>query len=729
MGSPAAANVIRVLAINVVIDGLVSTPAALMQRYFRQGKKMVADQANNWVGTGTSIALALAHFGAMSLAIGRLAGAAVAAVIFIVFSPEPLRFGFDRKIAGSLFRFGMPLAGASIIVFAVQNVDQIVVGRLLGATALGYYALAFNISSWPLNIFSMPVRSVAPALFSRLQHDRPAMRRGFLVGVGLLESVTLPVCLVISGAAVPIVHFVYGTRWEPAAAALVWLGGLAAVRIMFEFVYDFFVVIARSRVVFTVQLIWLVVLVPALIAGTKVYGIAGTGMAEVAVALGVVLPWYLTELNRVSIRRLAVATRLWLPLLAAGAVCAAAGALSHVIHNAFSACAAAGLVALGVVAVLGYHMRHEVSGLRATLREPQPAEVTESPRDIGVDAPVEWDNEPGFAVSGKPATPPPWEAGAMPAAGMAALDPDEHARPRPETGPPRPYGRRPRPAMRWPLPEPGEFRPSGRQISPGSPQPRPTAPNPMLPGNGRGIGGGPGQPGPVDPGLPRTAMPGPVTPGVPGRPVSGQGPHQPQGPGRPMPGREPVPPGVPGRPVSGQGPHQPQGPGRSVPGRGPVPPGMPGRSVPGRGPVPPGVPGRPVPGQGPHQPQDPGRPTPGRGPVPPGMPGRSVPGRGPVPPGVPGRPVPGQAPYPPPGAPGRPMPRQRQPRHGRQWIAEGRRIAASVVPETIPMPLIRDITGPLQVYRDSSGWTPIFQQTMRSTRVDPTDQGRGRHAR
>ena len=100
MGAPAAANVIRVLAINVIFDGLVSTPVALMQRYFRQDKKMIADQANNWIGTGTSIGLALLHFGAMSLAIGRLTGAAVAAVLFIVFSPEPLRFGFDRSRHG-----------------------------------------------------------------------------------------------------------------------------------------------------------------------------------------------------------------------------------------------------------------------------------------------------------------------------------------------------------------------------------------------------------------------------------------------------------------------------------------------------------------------------------------------------------------------------------------------------------------------------------------------------
>ena len=369
MGAPSAANVIRVLSINVIFDGLVSTPAALMQRYFRQDRKMIADQANTWIGTGISIGLALLHFGAMSLAIGRLAGAAVAAILFIAFSPEPLRFGFDPVKARELLRFGMPLAGASIVVFAVQNADQIVIGHVLGATTLGFYALAFNLSSWPLTVFSMPIRTVTPALFSRLQHDRPAMRESFLACLELVETITLPSCMLISGAAVPLVYFVYGARWEVAVQALVWLGGLAAVRILFEFIYDFFVVLARSSVVFTVQVVWLLVLVPGLIVGTRTYGIGGAAIAEVAVGLFVVLPWYLAELGRVGIERRALLGRVWLPLLAAAIVGVAAHAISGVISQALAACTVSGVLALVIIGLLGYRLRTVITALRVTLHQ------------------------------------------------------------------------------------------------------------------------------------------------------------------------------------------------------------------------------------------------------------------------------------------------------------------------------------------------------------------------
>ena len=215
MGAPAASDVIRVLALNIVLDGLVCTPVGLLDRNFRQDRRMIADQVSGWLGALVSVGLAWGGMGAMSLAVGRITGAAAAAVLYIAFSPEPLRFGFDRSRARALLRYGTPLAGSTVVAFAVTNVDQLVVGRMLGATALGFYVLALNLATWPVAMFSLPVRNVAPAAFARLQHDHDAMRAAFLSSSALLCAVALPICLVIGGSATPLIRFAYGARWSP----------------------------------------------------------------------------------------------------------------------------------------------------------------------------------------------------------------------------------------------------------------------------------------------------------------------------------------------------------------------------------------------------------------------------------------------------------------------------------------------------------------------------------
>jgi len=364
MGDPSATDVVRLMMVCILINGLVATPAALLQREFRQGQRMVIDQVNVWVGAILSLFLALTGMGAMSLAVGRVTGTVLAAVLFIIYSPLPLRFGFDRSKARRLLKFGLPLAGSSIIVFAVGYADQLTAGAMLGATALGYYVLAFNLASWPVSMFSQPLRSVAPAAFSRLQHDRAAMTGSLRSIIGLLAAVTIPVCLLLAGAAEPIIDFVYGEAWAPAAPVLTWLAILAAFRIFFELAYDYLVVLGRSGMIFTVQVVWLIVLIPGLILGASLYGLPGLAAVQLLIAAIVVVPFYLWEFHKSGLSVGTVGKRALIPGLGGIVVGLAAAVISAVVGSPFVACLMSGIVCMGAVVGLLYRDRAELRSVR-----------------------------------------------------------------------------------------------------------------------------------------------------------------------------------------------------------------------------------------------------------------------------------------------------------------------------------------------------------------------------
>jgi O-antigen/teichoic acid export membrane protein len=365
LGSPAAAPVIRVLALSVVTNGVVAVPAALLERYFLQGRKAIADQVHGILSVGLSVFLAWLGFGAMSIAIGQVVGAIAGGILIVRFAPLPLRMGFDIAKARELIKFGLPLAGATFVVFLVGNIDNLLTGHILGATALGFYVLAWNLSSLPVTMLSQPVRNVTPALFSRLQHDPAAMRTSFMSALTLLSSITLPVCLLISGSAQPLVGFVYGARWAPAAQALVWLAALGAMRVLFDLMYDYFVVLVKSRAVLVIQLIWLMTLIPAVVVGGRLDGIRGVALAGAVVAALIVLPCYLAELRNVGLRLGALAARIWLPLAAAACVGISARTIAKVIPDNFAACALGGLMALIAIGLLSFRIRPAITELRA----------------------------------------------------------------------------------------------------------------------------------------------------------------------------------------------------------------------------------------------------------------------------------------------------------------------------------------------------------------------------
>jgi O-antigen/teichoic acid export membrane protein/tetratricopeptide (TPR) repeat protein len=380
MGAPAATNVVRVLALAILIDGFCNTPAGLLQRRFQQGKATIAAQVGNWVGVALTVALAWSHHGAMSLAIGQVAGSLVVAICLNAFAPESLHFGFDPAQARALLRFGLPLSGSNLISFGVMSVDQIIVGHMLGSTSLAFYVLAFNLSSWPYNMFLGPVRNVAPAVFSRLQHDQPAMRSTFLSAAGILTAVTLPICLLIGGSATALIGFVYGARWLPAAQPLMWLAVAGGARIFLQLAYDYLVVVGWTRLLLIIQLVWLVALIPCLIGATRAGGIYGAGLAEAAVALLVVLPCYLAALRKAGIGLMALGKSLVLPLTAAAAAGAIAMGVGVLVPSNLIALAVSGVITIALIGLIAYRMRSTLADLKRMSAAPQrlPVEPLES---------------------------------------------------------------------------------------------------------------------------------------------------------------------------------------------------------------------------------------------------------------------------------------------------------------------------------------------------------------
>ncbi|CAM5439435.1 lipopolysaccharide biosynthesis protein [Streptomyces avidinii] len=322
LGSPEASGVLRVMCLCVVLDGLSQVPAGFLTREFAQGRRMAVDGLNFVLSTAVTLLLAVEGWGAMSFAWGSVVGNAAALIGCCLAAPGTLRFGWDREQARALLRFGLPLAGASMLALGVVNVDTMVVGSALDPLALGFYVLAFNISGWPVRIISEAARRVSFAGFSRLADSPKALAAGFSRALGVVMAGTVPICVLLAALAAPVVELIYGERWLPAARALPWLMALGLVRIGCELAYDCLVAIGRRRSLIGVQGLWLVILIPVLVIGARTGGIVGVAQGHVLVAGAVVVPVFLLALHRGGIRLGTVARACARPLLG-GAVMAA----------------------------------------------------------------------------------------------------------------------------------------------------------------------------------------------------------------------------------------------------------------------------------------------------------------------------------------------------------------------------------------------------------------------
>lgn len=297
MGAPDAASVVMVMAICLFLSGATVVPYARIQRDFLQGRQLVLDASTLLVGSGITIVLALHGWGAMSLAVGRVASQVLATGLQFRLAGVAPKFGWDRQIVPGILRFGVPVAGANLLSWVVIGVDNMVVGHVMGGLSLGFYVLAFNVSSWPMSAVGQVIRSVAFPAFSRLA-DEPAraseaLRKACLVAWGL--AVPLGALLVV--LADPLVRGLYGSRWAPAAAPLAGLALFGALRVVFDVLAPMLFALGRSRLVLLVQVSWLAALIPAMVIGIHYRGLSGAAWAHLVTSATVALPLYLLALR------------------------------------------------------------------------------------------------------------------------------------------------------------------------------------------------------------------------------------------------------------------------------------------------------------------------------------------------------------------------------------------------------------------------------------------------
>ena len=115
-----------------------------------------------------------------------------------------------------MLRFGGTVTLNGLIVYFAYNLDKVLLGRVWGPVALGYYGTASQLINVPTANLNKAVGGVTFSALSRLQHDLIRFKNYFLKGYALVLSMTLPLTVFAAMFAGDIVLVVLGPKWTEA---------------------------------------------------------------------------------------------------------------------------------------------------------------------------------------------------------------------------------------------------------------------------------------------------------------------------------------------------------------------------------------------------------------------------------------------------------------------------------------------------------------------------------
>ncbi len=329
-GDPRAVPLTRVLALSFPITALGNIHASLLVR--RLGfKRMFVPDVTKAAGKGIlSIALAWAGYGPWSLVIGQVGGEALAVIALWWAMPFRPSLRFSRETVRPLLQYGSNIVSANALATLVNQADYLIIGRLLGAAALGVYTLAFRVPELLVKQLVVIASRVLFPAFSAIREDPDALRAGFLSAMRYTSLVTVPIALGLSAVARPLVLTLFTAKWVEAIPVMSAIAIYTLIRSRTFNIGNVYKAQGRPDVLTKLALAKLPILLPALYWAAAVpASIVAVAWVQVAVTFlaGILNLVVAARLLDTPLRRLVAA---FVPATVAGAIMAGAvlGALS-----------------------------------------------------------------------------------------------------------------------------------------------------------------------------------------------------------------------------------------------------------------------------------------------------------------------------------------------------------------------------------------------------------------
>ena len=230
LGQPAAADLLRLLSPVIALQVVAAVPRALLQREVRLHLVYALEVVAFVVYAAAQVLLAFAGFGARSVIVGQLAMAVVLLVGLL--SITRLRPGW-RFSWGSVredIGFSAQVLSFTFVTYVGKNVDYWVIGRALGAQALGLYYVAFVLPNILRQRISTLMAEIAYPVLAR-SAGPSELRRTYLRASRLSLFLVLPPMVGLALLSHDIVLLCFGSQWLPAAPAMALLALAAGIEV------------------------------------------------------------------------------------------------------------------------------------------------------------------------------------------------------------------------------------------------------------------------------------------------------------------------------------------------------------------------------------------------------------------------------------------------------------------------------------------------------------------
>ena len=189
---PDALAVIRAMSVFLLFEGLASVPRVYFDCELKVGRTLLPEIVRNLLFAAISVYLAFLGFEVWAIVIAQIVGTIYYAVHLWVRAWPEMPLVYQKGMTLALVAASLPLASIWLLAILVQNVDPLILGRHVDASAIGHYGFAYRFAFLVSAIIVPAItRTVYPALVA-FRKDPSKMMEAYRLGTILVLACEVP---------------------------------------------------------------------------------------------------------------------------------------------------------------------------------------------------------------------------------------------------------------------------------------------------------------------------------------------------------------------------------------------------------------------------------------------------------------------------------------------------------------------------------------------------------
>lgn len=207
---------IRASSLYILFFAFGVVPSSLLKKELYM-KQVQLSQLTSYVVGFLVIGLgcALLGVGALSLILALISQALINSTMVFKFSKFKPELKSLSDIS-TLRKYGYKVTGNNISNWVTENMDNMLIGKFFGVSALGSYSVSYNLLRTPTNHIVVTLQSVLFSAASKSQDEPEKLVKAYLAVSGLVALVCFPIFFTAASMSDVVILGLYGSKWESA---------------------------------------------------------------------------------------------------------------------------------------------------------------------------------------------------------------------------------------------------------------------------------------------------------------------------------------------------------------------------------------------------------------------------------------------------------------------------------------------------------------------------------